>query len=322
MSSPAGYRVRVAEAEMVADGVRRLRFVPLDGAALPAFSGGSHVVLTMGDGGRVLRNPYSLMGSPYDTASYEISVLRTPDSRGGSRFIHERLAVGSDLSISGPVNLFPLDRRARRHLLIAGGIGITPFLPMMEQLDREEARFELHYCMRSKTAGAYRRMLVDRYGRRVNFYCDDRQQRVPLVRLLENQPLGTHLSVCGPAGMIDWVLGTARSLAWPEESLHFERFSAPPSGVAFTIELARAGRTIHVQSTQSILEAIEEAGLTAAHLCRGGACGQCETRVLSCSGAIAHNDAYLAASDKASGEKIMICVSRLSAADSRIVLDL
>jgi ferredoxin-NADP reductase len=322
MSGEAEFRVRVAETETVAEGIRRLRLVPLGRSTLPLFSGGAHTVVTMHDEDRVLRNPYSLMGSPFDPSSYQISVLRTKDSRGGSIFVHDKLKEGSELSITAPVNLFPVDRRARRHLLIAGGIGITPFMAMMEQLEREELPFELHYGMRSKTGGAYWSTLRDFYGRRINTYFDDAQQKIPLTRLLENQPLGTHLYVCGPSAMIDWVLNEARDAGWPEENLHFERFSAPPAGAPFTIELAKAGRTLEVKPTQSILEAIEAAGLTVPYLCRGGACGQCETHVVSSSGTIEHNDHFLSDAEKASGGKIMICVSRLKNAGSRIVLDL
>jgi ferredoxin-NADP reductase len=322
MTGEAQFRVRVAETETVADGIRRLRLVPMGRNALPLFSGGAHTVLTMHDEDRVLRNPYSLMGSPFDSSSYQISVLRTKDSRGGSIFVHDKLKEGSELSITAPVNLFPIDRRARRHLLIAGGIGITPFMAMMEQLEREELPFELHYSMRSKTGGAYWSALRDTYGRRITTYFDELQQKMPLPRLLENQPLGTHLYVCGPSGMIDWVLNEARDAGWPEENVHFERFSAPPAGAPFSIELAKAGRTIEVKPTQSILEAIEAAGLTVPYLCRGGACGQCETHVVSCAGAIEHNDHFLSDAEKASGGKIMICVSRLKNAGGRIVLDL
>ena len=322
MTGEAEFRVRVAETETVADGIRRLRLVPLGRESLPLFSGGAHTVLTMHDDDRVLRNPYSLMGSPFDPSSYQISVLKTVNSRGGSIFVHDKLKEGSELTITAPVNLFPIDRRARRHLLIAGGIGITPFMAMMEQLEREDLPFELHYGMRSKQGGAYWSHLRDLYGRRVHTYFDDAQQKLPLTRLIENQPLGTHLYVCGPSAMIDWVLNEARAAGWPEENLHFERFSAPPAGAPFTIELSKAGRTIDVKPTQSILEAIESAGLTVPFLCRGGACGQCETHVVSCSSAIEHNDHFLSEAEKASGGKIMICVSRLKNAGGRIVLDL
>jgi ferredoxin-NADP reductase len=320
MTTSTDIRVRVTEAETVAAGIKRLKFKALNGQGLPEFSGGAHTIVTMHDGDHTIRNPYSLMGSPYDPSSYQISVLRTQSSRGGSIYVHDRIQPGLELSISQPVNLFPIDRRARRHLLIAGGIGITPFIAMMDQLDREQAPFELHYCMRSKEAGAYWAKLQSLYGRRVHTYFDDANQLVPLTRLLEGQPLGTHLYVCGPAGMIDWVLAEAKAAGWPDENVHFERFSAPPIGKTFTVELARSKKTITVGPLQSVLEAVEEAGVDTTYLCRGGACGQCETAVVACDGKLLHNDHYLSDADKASGKKIMICVSRFEGA--RLVLDL
>ena len=230
MTASTDILVRVVEAEKVADGIKRLKLVAANGKMLPDFSGGAHTVVVMQDGDRQRRNPYSLMGIPGDSSSYQISVLRTTNSRGGSTFIHDKVEVGSELYISPPVNLFPIDRRARRHLLIAGGIGITPFIAMMAQLAREEAPFELHYAMRSTQHGAYWPALRALYGHRVHTYADAEQQVLPLDRLLESQPLGTHLYVCGPTGMIDWVLQAARSAGWPDENVHFERFCCAASG--------------------------------------------------------------------------------------------
>ena len=138
--------------------------------------------------------------------------------------------------------------------------------------------------------------------------------------ILENQPLGTHLYVCGPAGMINGVLGTAVKNGWPKQNLHSEEFLAPPIGKPFMAELAKSKRTIEVAAHQSILEAVEAAGIDAPYLCRGGACGQCETNVIACDGALEHNDHFLEAEDKASGTKIMICVSRIKG--NGITLDL
>ena len=313
-------RVRVAEIEPVADEIKRFRLVRSDGKALPEFSGGAHAVVIMRNGKHVRRNPYSLMGSPYDGSCYQISVLRTPDSRGGSAFMHETVHVGSELEISPPLNLFPIERVGRKHLLIAGGIGITPLMAMMENLHREDKVFELHYAMRSQSTGAYWKDLKARYGHRVHTYFDDRQQSLPLQRLLDGQPLGTHLYVCGPTAMIDWVLKSAREAGWPGENVHSERFLVPPTGKPFTVELAKSKKTITVGEFQSVLEAIEAAGVEAPYLCRGGACGQCETAVISCDGELQHNDHYLTDDEKRSGKKIMICVSRL--AGSNLVLDL
>ena len=313
-------RVRVAEVETVAAEIRRLKLVPIGMSGLPDFSGGAHTILSLEDGERTLRNPYSLMSSPYDTSSYEVSVLKAAGSRGGSAFIHEKIREGLPITISAPVNLFPVDRRARRHILIAGGIGITPFMSIMRQLEHDDVPFELHYGMRSQERGAYWRQLRETYGHRVHIYFEDQGQTIPVNTLLDGQPLGTHVYVCGPSAMIDWVLKGTRDAGWPAENVHYERFSAPPPGKAFTIELARSGKTVPVAPHQSILEALEAAGIDAPYLCRGGACGQCETRIVSCAGAIQHNDHYLSDAEKAAGDKIMICVSRVDG--STVTLDL
>lgn len=313
MTKTASHRVRVSEVERVADGIKRFRFEEISGRPLPAFSAGSHVIVSMhGGNGHTWRNPYSLISAPGDTSGYEISVLRAPESRGGSHFMHEQVERGSELDISDPVNLFPVARMARRHILVAGGIGITPFIAMMRELSAARADFELHYAMRSASSGAFCDYLQTTYGKRVHLYRDDLGERMPLAQLLSAQPLGTHMYVCGPGAMIEWALETGRTAGWPRENLHSEKFAAPPVGAPFTVKLARSGRDIVVGPQQSILEALEANGVDAPSLCRGGACGQCETRVEACSGSLQHQDHYLTAEEKASGGKIMICVSRAS----------
>lgn len=320
MSGGTQIKVRVAEIEAVADAIKRFRFVAVDGHPLPSFSAGAHIVVQMRDGQRTILNPYSLMGSYADPQSYQISVLRTETSRGGSIFLHDRVSVGTELIISTPVNLFPAARHGRRHLLIAGGIGVTPMISLAEQLSDENRPFELHYAARSKSRAAYADALAARYGSRVTTYFDDAGESLPIADLLGTQPIGTHLYVCGPGGMIDWVMAAGRAAGWPSENLHFERFAAPPAGDPFTIRLTRSAKAIVVGPTQSILEAVEEAGVDAPYLCRGGACGHCETAVVSCDGTLSHNDAFLTADERASGGKIMICVSRI--AGRELVLDL
>ena len=294
----------------VNDLIRRVRFVRADGGPVPPFSGGSHIVVEMDDDGTRRLNPYSLMSDPADTTGYAISVRREDAGRGGSLFIHRKLRPGMRISISHPVNLFPLEGRARKHLMIAGGIGITPFIAQMAQLDAANARFELHYAARSHARAAYARELQDRHGDRVHLYCSEDGEAIDLPALLAGQPLGTHLYVCGPKRMIEGVMATAEAMGWPRGALHYEEFLAPPVGEPFQVELARSGRTITVGAAQSLLEAIEAAGIEAPYLCRGGACGQCETRVLACDGTIDHHDHWLTDEQKASGTLIMPCVSR------------
>lgn len=321
MSGGIDIPVRVAKITPVAERVKRFRFERLDGAPMPHFSGGAHIVVAMRDDGHVRRNAYSLMSPPHDVSGYEISVLHVEESRGGSDFMHDKLNEGDTLTISYPVNLFQPDWRARKHLLIAGGIGITPFVAMMAQFERSSIAFELHYAVRNHARGAYWRELGERYGgHRVKIYNAADDVFVPMTRLLESQPLGTHLYVCGPAGMIDAVLAAGRDAGWPEQNLHCERFLAPMPGEPFIIELELSGKKVRVGHHESMLEAIENAGVDAPYLCRGGACGQCETAVTACEGKLLHNDVYLTEEEKASGRKVMICVSRFAGSTLRLAL--
>ena len=302
--------VTVTDVTEVTSLIKRFRFEPAGDEPLPPFSGGAHVIVEIHDGRVLRRNPYSLMGPPTGTESYAITVRRDDAGRGGSLFMHRAVRAGHALTISRPVNLFPIDWRARRHLLIAGGIGITPFLAQMAQLEEAGSDFDLHFSVRERGQGAYLNELEARYGKRVRVYCGDRGERIPLDRLLDEQPIGTHLYVCGPAGMLAWVLSTARNAGWPDGSLHSERFVAPASGKPYEITLALSMKTVRVGENDSMLDAIEASGVEAPYMCRGGACGECETAVVACDGIILHNDLFLTAEEKASGSKVMPCVSR------------
>ena len=310
MSGAAQIPVVVEEVVPVNDLITRFRFAHREGRRLPSFSGGAHTVVEMDDNGIRRRNPYSLMGDPADTSGYSISVRRDDTGRGGSLYMHRVVRPGMEMVISNPVNLFALDLRARKHLFIAGGIGITPFIAMMAQANRFGHRFELHYAARSRSLGAYMGELSERYGDRVHLHLDDEDTRLDLERLLAQQPLGTHLYVCGPKPMLAWVIDTAAAMGWPSEAIHYEEFLAPPTGQTFEVELAASNKRITVGAHQSLLEAIEAAGVDAPYLCRGGACGQCETDVLACDGHILHNDHWLTDAQKAEGNKIMPCMSR------------
>lgn len=319
MSGGAKLKVRVAEVVTVNELIKRFRFVTLDGSPMPAFSGGAHTVVDMDDHGTRRLNPYSLMSDPSDRSGYEISVRRDDAGRGGSVFLHHHVVAGMEMEISYPVNLFALDSRARKHLMFAGGIGITPFLAQIAQISRLGGKFELHYAARNRTLGAYMDRLTADHPAQVHCYFDDEKQTIDLARTLSMQPLGTHLYVCGPKGMIAWVLSTATKMGWPAHALHHEEFLAPGTGKPFTVDLAASGKSITVGTAQSLLEAMEAAGVDAPYLCRGGACGQCETQVLRCDGQILHRDHWLTPEDQAAGQKIMPCVSRFEG--TTLVLD-
>ena len=303
-------KVRVDEVCEVADRIKRFRFVRYDGGELPSFSGGAHITVNMDDDGSWHRNQYSLISTPGRTDAYEISVLHADDSRGGSEFMHARVVPGDTMWIGQPNNQFPAHDLARKHILVAGGIGITPFVAMMAQLSHLGHDFELHYAMLAEGAGSYVKELHETYEDRVRIYRSDLGERITLPELLAGQPLGTHVYVCGPERLIDAVLEAARLAGWPEDSVHWEKFLAPPAGDPFEVSLARSGISVRVGEHESILEALEAADVDAPYLCRGGVCGQCETRVLECDGTLQHNDEYLTAEERERGEQLMICMSR------------
>jgi ferredoxin-NADP reductase len=320
MSDGGTLHVEVTTIEQITPLIKHFTLRSVDRTPLPAFSGGSHVVVVMRAVNRVHRNPYSLLSPPSDRSAYQIAVRRMEDSRGGSLFMHEQLSVGSRLEIAHPVNLFPLDKIARKHVLIAGGIGITPCLAQLEDLHDGAIPYELHYAVRSGQHAAFGERLRTREGDRVRFYHDNEAQAIDYDALLSAQPLGTHVYVCGPAGMISRVIETARRWGWPDSHVHWEKFSAPPVGDAFEVFLARAKIAVKVLPDQSLLEAIEAVGVEVPYLCRGGVCGFCQTRVLEADGELLHYDHYLTDVDKARGKSIMPCVSRADC--KKLVLDL
>ncbi len=312
--------VVVASVEQVTPLVKHFTFVTADGSKLPAFSGGSHVVVSMGIHGRIHRNAYSLMGSTLQNEAYHIAVRKQENSRGGSLYMHEQVTVGMPLKITNPVNLFALAKKGRKHILIAGGIGITPFMSQIADLKRWGADYELHYAYRSAEHGAFVDQLKHDCDNHLHCYIDNQGQQLDLLALLSDQPLGTHVYVCGPSTMVTAVLETAKNLGWPERHVHNEQFLSPPVGEPFTIQLAKSNIEIEVPADMSMLEAIEEAGVATDFLCRGGVCGVCELDVLESDGSLLHNDHYLSDTEKVSCKKIMPCVSR--AKGKRLLLDL
>ena len=312
--------VEVTAVDQVTPLIKHFTLVPIDGGRLPAFSGGSHIIVVMRRASRVHRNPYSLMSPPGRLEAYEISVRRMEESRGGSHFMHDEVGVGSRLEIAHPVNLFGLDKIARKHVLLAGGIGITPFMAQLQDLRAANVPYELHYSVRAPEHAAFRDQLMEQEGDRLRMYFSSANDRIDFDTLLSSQPLGTHVYVCGPAGMIERVIGTARACGWSESHIHWEQFSAPPVGDAFDVFLARSKLEVHVLPDQSLLESIEAAGVDVPYLCRGGVCGFCHTKVVEIEGELIHNDHFLSAEEKASGKFMMPCVSR--ARCTNLVLDL
>lgn len=290
--------------ETLSPRITRFRFEHPEGRPLPLFSGGAHVMVEMQDGDILRRNAYSLISDPEDGSGYEIAVQREDQGRGGSLFMHEKARPGDLMRVGLPVNLFALNLTARKHLLIAGGVGITPFIAQTRELQRLGLPYELHYAVRARDELAALPLLPEG----VHVHVSAEGSRMDLDAILSEQPLGTHLYVCASDRMISTVLDTAQSLGWPRDALHSEEFLAPTPGEPFQVFCARSHKTLTVGAHESLLEALENAGIAAPWLCRGGACGQCETDVIACDGTIEHHDHWLEPEERA--RKIMPCVSR------------
>ncbi len=309
--------VRVAAIESVAPLIREFRLEAINGTLLP-FSPGSHVQVAMPGEEREIRNAYSLCSDPQDTSGYTIAVRLQENSRGGSQFMHTRVKVGDRLNITPPANFFAPLRQARKHLLLAGGVGITPFMSYIPELERLGADFELYYMYRGTQTGAYADSLPQRLGSKYHSYDSDQEVFCDLNILLSNREPGTHVYICGPEALIEGVCATARELGWPDSLIHYEAFAAPEPGEPFQARLARSAQSVDVGADESLLEALEREGVAVPNLCRGGVCGQCVTQVVD--GGVEHRDDFLSADEKASGTCIMPCVSR--AVGNHLTLDL
>ena len=315
--------VRVARKSEEATDICSLELVSKEGSPLPGFSAGSHVDVHLPGG--VVRQ-YSLCNDPAETHRYLIAVLRDPASRGGSVAVHDAVKEGDELLISAPKNHFALAHEAKRSLLLAGGIGVTPILCMAERLAVMGADFEMHYAARSRERMAF----VDRiqgapFAGRVRLHFDDgaAAQQLDLNAVLAQPEAGTHLYVCGPKGFMDAVLATARAQGWGEEQLHWEFFAGADAAPraddgSFEVQLASSGRVITIAPDKTVTQALSEAGVEIMVSCEQGVCGTCLTRVLQ--GEVDHRDAYLTAEEQAANDQFTPCCSRSKS--PRLVLDL
>jgi ferredoxin-NADP reductase len=258
----------------------------------------------------VWKNAYSLISGPDERNAYEIIVRLVPQSRGGSAWLHANAKQGDVLEVEPPQNFFAPPRLAKRHLLLSAGIGITPFLAYLKV---PGLVYEMHHCCKAEEAAAFRALLPA--GANVTIHTGRNALNLP--ELLKAQPLNTHLSMCGPEEFMDLGHATARHLGWPEQKIHLETFGGATGGAPFVAHLKRSGVTVKVGADETLLEAMEAAGLNPPCLCRGGACGECELTVLD--GVPAHHDHYLSDAQRAAGKSMMACVSR--AQTPELVLD-
>ncbi|WP_175412078.1 PDR/VanB family oxidoreductase [Streptomyces sp. TRM64462] len=303
--------------EPLAEGVVRLSLAHPSGERLPAWSPGAHIDLVLGPD---LVRQYSLCGDPRDTSLFQVAVLREPQGRGGSLYVHDTLAEGDTVRVRGPRNHFPLVD-SPRYLFIAGGIGITPVLPMIAAAEQRGADWRLVYGGRSLATMACAGQLAKDHPDRVELCPQDEAGLLDLDGLLGSPDPGTLVYCCGPEPLLNAV--ERRCASWPEGTLHIERFTPKPdeydtTSAPFEVELSRSGITVTVPPDKTVLQAVEEAGVQVLSSCHEGTCGTCETTVLD--GAVDHRDSLLTPAEQARNDTMFICVSR--AACPRLVLDL
>lgn len=313
----ASRRFRVVSSVAATPAIRHLVLAPLDGVP-PAWAAGAHVRVALPDGGD---RPYSLMALPgVDPAHWSLGVLLEEKSTGGSRYMHT-LRPGDEVALSEPVNHFALEPDDAPALLFAGGIGITPILAMAAELKARGVPFALHYAGRAPGLLAFLEPLRTICGDALAVHYDGDASRLDIDAALAAADPAAHVYVCGPAGMTEAVKAAARARGIPPERIHFELFAAAaPAGadVAFEVEIASTGRVVRVEADQSIVAALEAAGLDPLHDCLRGDCGICQCGVLD--GVPDHRDVILTDAERASNKVMQICVSR--AKTPRLVLDL
>ncbi|MHA6800189.1 cytochrome P450 [Bounagaea algeriensis] len=310
----------VVAREQAADEVVALTLAHPDGGELPRWKPGAHIDLHLPGEDESLVRQYSLSSAPEQRTTYRIGVLREPDGRGGSAAVHDTLAPGSTVTVSWPRNNFRL-APASRYVFVAGGIGITPILPMITEVDRAGAEWELVYGGRSRSSMAFLDELAA-HGDRVTLVPQDEFGPIDVHELLGTVRDDTLVYACGPEPLLQ---AAEEAMAdWPKNSLRLERFAPKPversePDTPFQTEFAESGAVVDVGADETILDAAERNGLPVISSCKTGTCGTCETRVVS--GRADHRDSILSDSEQEDGDTMMICVSRAADGCSRLVLD-
>ncbi|MEK7663490.1 MAG: PDR/VanB family oxidoreductase, partial [Actinomycetota bacterium] len=302
----------VSTLQEVAQGVLAIRLLPLGGVQLPVWHPGSHVTLHLPNG---LQRQYSLCGDPAERTHFDIAVLKTEQSEGGSEWIHANLSPGMTLEVSGPLNHFELEP-ANEYLFIAGGIGITPIKAMIESLP-ERLKWKLVYAGRSRSTMAFLDELVERYPDRVTVHASDEAKK-PLDVFALTKSATSQVYCCGPESLMATV-----SEYVPADRMHLERFVAlerESASPAQPIEVTcrKSKKSFVVDADETILEALEENGLPVLGSCKKGVCGTCEVRVVE--GKPIHLDSVMDDAEKDRLKVMYPCVSR--AEGGKLVLDL
>lgn len=302
---------------LAASGVTELILKDATGLQLPEWTPGSHIDLIMPN--NIVRQ-YSLCGDLSDRSYYRVAVLCELQGRGGSRYVHEQLQIGQSIRVRGPRNHFPLVA-SKKYLFIAGGIGITPIIPMIQAVEAMGADWHLIYGGRSEHTMAYRDELSI-HGNKVEFFPTDKNKCLPLDPLLSEVKESVHIYTCGPETLLNAVEN--KTASWPDENIHTERFStkeikAPEEALEqFEVFCKRSNINILVGPEKSILDSLESKGIKVIASCRAGVCGTCEVDILE--GQADHRDTVLTKSEKSSNEFMLVCCSR--SLSKKLVLDI
>ena len=313
--------LKVARIDDATPRIKCIELVAADGGSLPAFTSGAHLDIELGNGEA---RSYSLSNDPAETHRYEIAVLKEPDGRGGSRWIHDHLKVGDVVSSPAPINHFPLSEDGETHILIAGGIGVTPIASMAARLKALGKTYEIHYCARGAADAAFVDQLRATHGDRLKLVFDggDPSRGLDVAALMARRPPAGHAYVCGPAGLIRAVREAGKD--WPKGTVHYELFKGDEADIAprksdqaFDIVLKKTGRTLQVPADESILAVLKREGFKIKVLCTEGVCGTCRVGLIS--GKVDHRDDVL--TDDEHDSAIQVCVSRAMPGET-LVLDL
>ena len=299
----------VTSLETIAEGIKKIVIRQSNPAKAAA---GSHIDLMIAINGEPTRRSYSVVSQSDDLSELTIAVFQVRNSRGGSIAMHN-LATGTELDITQPIQNFPFRFGAKKYILLAGGIGVTALVEMGKALRQANANYEFHYVARSRKAMSFADDLQRAHGARLHQYIDDEADSISVAEFMKRVDHDTEVYMCGPIRLMDEVRRTWSNRDLDITNLRYETFGA--SGwfdpEEFIVRVPEKNAEVTVGKNQTIVEALEAAGLEVMSDCRKGECGLCEARIVKHSGKIDHRDVFYSEGQKAEGEKIACCVSRL-----------
>ena len=320
-------KLMVVEIAQLTPSIKKFVFAAANDSALPTWEAGAHLVFELPNG---MHNAYSLANDPAERSRYVTAILREAGGKGGSMYMHDDVKVGDVLKVTGPQNNFPIEAAAKKHLMIAGGIGITPLLAMGHSLKEMKADYHLHYCSKLATETAFRDDVIALFGDKVTFHHDggDPTKGINLKEVLKSPDAGQHLYICGPAGLLNAVRDASGH--WPEGTVHFELFGSTRSAAeiaalaheagddTFEVECVKSGVTVSVPPNKSIMQVLWDHNIEVLYACEEGWCGNCKVGLIS--GKVDHRDEYL--SEKERESAIQVCISRAAPGEKKLVLDI